>query len=672
MTSGLLALEAEPGNPSPIDGVFREAHTLKGGAGLVGLHQVSHLCHRLEDLLEELRLGRRVATPRLTDSLLKAVDGLGRLIAGAAAGAEEKLEIDAIDSALAAISETGPTAEPIPAPSGVPGAAEPLSPSKPPAAKPEPDPAFHAPALDTGTLQVPIERMDKLIRLVGEAAAAHLAIGHMLGTELRRDPDTINHYRDLTRILNQLQDVTMRTRMVPVGALSPSLRRAVREIARTTGKDVKWEVRGEDSEVDRGVLDHLVDPLLHLVRNAIVHGVESPEARFAAGKPAQAVVRLHAAQIGSEIVITVTDDGAGIDVGKVRAAAEKRGIDVSRLDEAASLKLIFLAGVSTADTLTEEAGRGVGLDVVTAALEKVRGRVEVSTAPGLGSEFRIVVPITLTIVQCLIMCVADQAFTVPMAAVVRVLKAETSTAPANGRSHALVDGRGLLLTDLAEVLGLAVGRGGPSVVLGTSGATHAFRVDALVGQRDVVVRGLGGLIPRVECVAGASIEPDGSILFVLDVPALLRSARELSPAVPPAPAPSADPTAPAVVARASLLVVDDALTVRELQRSILVRAGYEVRTASDGREALALLSEQPADLVLTDVEMPNLDGFGLAAGIRSQPQLAGIPILMVTSRGSDEDRRRGLDAGADAYIIKSEFDETRLLRAVSGLLARSA
>ena len=662
MTSGLLALEAEPGNLSPIDGVFREAHTLKGGAGLVGLHQVSHLCHRLEDLLEELRLGRRVATPRLTDSLLKAVDGLGRLIAGAAAGVEEQVEIEAIDAALATIdeSESPPGRTP----------PEPAVPALEAAAKPGTEPGRLAPTLDTGTLQVPIERMDKLIRLVGEAAAAHLSIGHMLGTELHRDPDTINQYRDLTRILNQLQDVTMRTRMVPVGALSPSLRRAVRDIARTTGKEVKWEVRGEDSEIDRGVLDHLVDPLLHLVRNAIVHGVEPPDVRVAAGKPAQAVVRLHAAQIGSEIVITVTDDGAGIDVGKVRAAAEKRGIDVSRLDEAASLKLIFLAGVSTAERLTEEAGRGVGLDVVTAAIEQVRGRIEVSTEPGRGSEFRIVVPITLTIVQCLIMSVSDQAFAVPMAAVVRVLKAETSTAPANGRSHALVDGRGLLLTDLAEVLGLAVGPGGPSVVLGTSGATHAFRVDALVGQRDVVVHGLGGLIPRVECVAGASIEPDGSILFVLDVPALLRSARGLGPAVPPPslPARSADPTAPAVIARGSLLVVDDALTVRELQRSILVRAGYEVRTASDGREALELLAEQPADLVLTDVEMPNLDGFGLAAGIRSQPRLAKIPILMVTSRSSEEDRRRGLEAGANGYIVKSEFDESRLLRAVSGLL----
>jgi two-component system chemotaxis sensor kinase CheA len=701
MTSGLLALEAEPGNASPIDGIFREAHTLKGGAGLVGLHHVSQLAHRLEDLLEELRVGSRQATPKLTDSLLKAVDGLGSLIAGSGSGEEDPAVVGAIESALAEISppttpvplsaggEVPPT-KPVPLSAGGEGrgvrpGTDPDRMKKTPdhvetgpaepghrAEPAHPEMAVHAPSLDAGSLQVPIERMDKLIRLVGEAAAAHLSIGHMLGVEMRRDPDTVGEYRDLTRILNQLQDVTMRTRMVPVGALSPSLRRAVREVARTLGKEVKWEVRGEDSEIDRGVLDKLVDPLLHLVRNAVVHGVETPAERIAAGKPPLAVIRLHAGQLGSEMVIAISDDGAGIDVAEVRAAAERRGIDVSGLDEAASLHLIFRAGVSTAEVLTEESGRGVGLDVVIEALDHVRGRVEVSTEPGAGSEFRIIVPITLTIVPCLIMTASGQAFAVPMAAVTRVLKPDLATLPAGGRSHALVDGRGMAVSDLAAVLGLPEGGAGPSVVLGTTGATHGFRVESLVGQRDVVVRGLGGLIPRMDCVAGASVEPDGSILFVLDVPALLQLARASQPAAAPSAAPATGPRPPAAVARASLLVVDDALTVRELQRAILERAGYLVRTANDGLEALALLAEQRADLVLTDVEMPNLDGFGLTARIRAEPTLANIPVLLITSRSGDADRQRGLEAGADGYIVKSEFDEGRLLSAVSGLLGKTA
>jgi two-component system chemotaxis sensor kinase CheA len=210
-------------------------------------------------------------------------------------------------------------------------------------------------------------------------------------------------------------------------------------------------------------------------------------------------------------------------------------------------------------------------------------------------------------------------------------------------------------------------------VLGTTGATHAFRVEELIGQRDVVVRGLGGLIPRMECVAGGSVEPDGSILFVLDVPALLQHARASLPAADrPQPTALPDSQPAGVVHRASLLVVDDALTVRELQRSILERAGYEVRTANDGLEAMAMLGQRRADLVLTDIEMPNLDGFGLTARIRGEPALANIPILMVTSRTSEEDRRRGLEAGCSGYIVKSEFDEGRLLSAVSGLLGKIA
>jgi two-component system, chemotaxis family, sensor kinase CheA len=696
MTTGLLALEAEPGNPSPIDGVFREAHTLKGGAGLVGLPEVSHLAHRLEDLLEELRLGSRQATPRLTDSLLKAVDGLGRLIAGSASGEEDPAVVAGIESALAGIDSSA-APEPVTL-AGLVTAAQPVAVVEPvtavparakarPINAPAPvvplavvksegppvDTTVHTPSLDTGSLQVPIERMDKLIRLVGEAAAAHLSIGHMLAVELSRDPDTVGEYRDLTRILNQLQDVTMRTRMVPVGALSPSLRRAVREAARTLGKDVKWEVRGEDSEIDRGVLDKLVDPLLHLVRNAVVHGVETPAERLAAGKPAQSVIRLHAGQLGSEMVIAITDDGAGIDVAEVRAAAERRGIDISGLDDAASLNLIFRAGLSTTAVPDELSGRGVGLDVVAEALAHVRGRVELSTELGRGSEFRIIVPITLTIVPCLIVTASAQSFAVPMAAVTRVLKPQLDTLPAGGRSHTLLDGRGMPVTDLGQVLGLPEGNPGPSVVLGSTGATHAFRVETLVGQRDVVVRGLGGLIPRMDCVAGASVEPDGSILLVLDVPALLQLARSARPAADPhAESGFAGSRPSAAVRKASLLVVDDALTLRELQRAILERAGYEVRTANDGLEALAMLAKRRADLVLTDVEMPNLDGFGLTARIRGEPRLANIPVLMITSRSGEEDRRRGLEAGASGYIVKSEFDEGRLLSAVSGLLGRSA
>jgi len=515
------------------------------------------------------------------------------------------------------------------------------------------------------TLEVPVARIDELNRLVGEASAAQLRVGHVFGSELHLDPDAVTEYRELTTVINRLQEVTERTRMVPVGTLEPILHRTVRDVARAAGKDVRWEVSGEDVEVDRGVLEELVSPLLHLVRNSVGHGVELPDQRRAAGKAMQAVVGLHAAQVGSKVVISISDDGAGINVAAVRAAAAKAGVDVTTLTEEESLHLIFRSGISTAKVLTEESGRGVGLDVVATAIAAIHGTVQVVNHPGAGAEFRIVVPITLTVVPCLIVSISGQSFALPLQGIVRMLEAQ-HVQVVSGRRLAVVDGRAIPVSDLAALLGLPSAEGGPWVLLGTTENSHAFQVETVLQKRDVVVRGLTGRLRDLKSVSGASIEPNGSILLVLDVQNLLERANSISIAAevankPAAPAP-----------QLSVMVVDDALMVRELQRSILERGGYTVRTASDGAEALSMLAELPADLVVTDVEMPNLDGLHLIHSIREHPRLANIPVLIVSSHGSDEDHQRGLDAGADAYIIKASFDEVGLLSAVSRLLGRTA
>jgi two-component system chemotaxis sensor kinase CheA len=510
-----------------------------------------------------------------------------------------------------------------------------------------------------------VARIDELNRLVGEASAAQLRVGHVFGSELHRNPDAVTEYRELTKVINQLQEVTERTRMVPVGTLEPILHRTVRDVARAAGKDVRWEVSGEEVEVDRGVLEELVSPLLHLVRNSVGHGVEMPETRLAAGKTKQAVVGLHAAQVGSKVVISISDDGAGINVAAVRASAAKAGVDVSALNEADSLHLIFRSGISTAKVLTEDSGRGVGLDVVATAVAAIHGTVEVVNHPGLGAEFRIVVPITLTVVPCLIVSISGQSFALPLQGIVRMLEAQ-HVQVVSGRQLAVVDGRAIPVADLARLLGLPSAERGPWVLLGTAESSHAFRVETVLQKRDVVVRGLTGRLRDLKSVSGASIEPNGTILLVLDVPNLIARAASVSFASEATDKP-APPAAPL-----SVMVVDDALMVRELQRSILERGGYSVRTASDGAEALGMLAELPADLVVTDVEMPNLDGLHLIQSIRRHPRLANIPVLIVSSHGSDEDHQRGLDAGADAYIVKTSFDEVGLLSAVSRLLGRTA
>jgi two-component system, chemotaxis family, sensor kinase CheA len=699
IVSGLLALESAPDDSAAIDGIFREAHTMKGAAGMVGMMRVSRLAHRLEDLLVELREGKRRATPELTDAMLRVVDGLGRLIASASSGDQDASD----EAALERLLPSSPAPQPSIAKAEVaspraPATAAPVAtrsvaatpplivgapalPLEVPFIATQPAVSAVAPAtagpapqagggrldrkhLDAATLEVPVARIDELNRLVGEASAAQLRVGHVLGSELRLDPDGVTEYRELTKVINQLQEVTERTRMVPVATLEPILHRTVRDAARAAGKDVRWEMLGEDIEVDRGVLEELVSPLLHLVRNSVGHGVELPEQRLAVGKPPQAFVRLHATQVGSKVVIAISDDGAGINVVAVRASAAKSGVDVTGLNEQESLHLIFRSGISTAKVLTEDSGRGVGLDVVATAVEAVHGSVEVVNHPGLGAEFRIVVPITLTVVQCLIVAIAGQSFALPLHRIIRMLDAQ-HVQVVSGRKLAVIDGVAVPVSNLGTLLGLPTVDGGPWVLLGTAANAHAFQVETVLQKRDVVVRGLTGRLRDLEGVSGASIEPNGSILLVLDVPNLIERSDAIAE------------TASRVVDKAngpahqlSVMVVDDALMVRELQRSILERGGYEVRTASDGAEALAKLAEQPADLVVTDLEMPNVDGFALISSIRAHPRLANIPVLIVSSRASEADHQRGLEAGADGYIVKASFDEAGLLSAVSRLLGR--
>jgi two-component system, chemotaxis family, sensor kinase CheA len=496
-------------------------------------------------------------------------------------------------------------------------------------------------------------------------SAAQLRVGHIFGSELQQNPDAITEYRELTKVINQLQEVTERTRMVPVGTLGAILHRTVRDTARSLGKKVRWELLGEDVEVDRGVLEQLVSPLLHLVRNSIGHGIELPAVRLAAGKPEEAVVSLHATQVGSKVVIAITDDGAGIDVAAVRTAAVRRGLDVEGLTEDQSLHLIFHTGVSTAKTLTETSGRGVGLDVVKTAVEAVHGEVQIVNHPGAGAEFRIVVPITLTVVPCLIVSIGGQSFGLPLHRIIRMLEAQHVQA-VSGKNLAVVDGHAVPVSDLATLLGLPSAGVGPWVLLGTADSPHAFQVETVVQKRDVVVRGLTGRLRDLKAVSGACIEPNGSILLVLDISTLIE--RSLSTVVAGS---NGTEKAAGPPPQLKVVVVDDTLMVRELQRSILERGGYAGRTAADGATALALLNDVPADLVVTDVEMPNLDGLQLIATMRSHPRLANVPVLIVSSHGTEEDRQRGMDAGADGYIVKTAFDEAGLLAAVSRLLGRT-
>jgi two-component system chemotaxis sensor kinase CheA len=344
------------------------------------------------------------------------------------------------------------------------------------------------------------------------------------------------------------------------------------------------------------------------------------------------------------------------------------------MDDESALYLIFRSGLSTATRVTDVSGRGVGLDAVRASLNAVRGRIEVRSDPGLGTEFRIAVPITMATLRCLVVASAGRRYGIPLHSVRAVLPPQPA-ASVGGRDMTMLDGRPVPISSLAGVLGTGNGCDGPAVVVSGLTRSHALEVDELIDQRDIVVKGFGELVPRLPAIAGAGIQPDGTILLVLEAAGLIERARRRAlrgAALPEGVGPGGDAAeAPAQIQSAAILVVDDALTVRELQRSIFEHAGYRVRTAANGEEALERMAEEVPDLVLTDIEMPQMDGFQLTEAIRARPGFASVPVIILTSRGSEESRRRGLEVGADGYIVKSGFDQVALLSAVERLLGTS-
>ncbi len=663
----LLQLEDRPDDEDLIRSVFRELHTVKGSSAVAGLGEVSQVAHHLEELVGEVRSGRLAVTADVVDTLLTGADALRAAVSASASegpgvpvvadrragpppGAAQRPILDAVPT-----NPPGDRAgvDRVPATQ-----ARPAVPDRAPAAPVRPGPDVG------GVVMVQTERLDELVRLLGESAAAHLRVGRMLKQRFGVDPASSTEYNELSRFLNVLQDRVMRTRMVPVATITDQLQRAVRDIARAQGKDVRWQVEGAATELDRGVLNQLSDSLLHLVRNAVDHGIEAPADR--GDKPPQATLRLHAWQLGSDVIIAVTDDGRGIDIHRVRERAARLGLDTADASETELLQLIFHPGLSTTTFVTDVSGRGVGLDVVKSSVEAARGRVEVLSEVGVGTEFRIVVPITLAVLRCLVVESGGQRFALPFHRVVLSQAHESSREiQAEGRTVVWVGNEPVTVSTLSDTLGIGQPEKsvGPIVVLSDSARHHAFQVDRLVGQRDVVLKGLSRLLPPLPAVAGAGIEPDGSIFVVLDPPGLIQRARQTTRTV--APAVRVDHSTGPL---RRILVVDDALTVRELQRSILERAGFDVRVATDGMHALSMLAEEPADLILTDVEMPLMDGFALTVAIRANPALTNIPVLILSSLSSPEDRQRGLDVGADGYIIKNSFDEASLLAAVNRLL----
>ncbi|MET0656693.1 MAG: response regulator, partial [Steroidobacteraceae bacterium] len=472
-----------------------------------------------------------------------------------------------------------------------------------------------------------------------------------------------------SRVVTELQNGLMRTRMVPFQRHVQRLSRLVRQVATDTGKRAELVVEGASGELDRQVLERMLPPFEHMLRNSVVHGIETPEERAAGNKPETGTIKVGLHREGSEMVIVLEDDGRGIDVNAVRERALQRGLlqPGTVLTDEEALQLVLEPGFSTASTVTQHAGRGVGMDVVVNEIKKLGGVLFTESKPGHGVKFTVRLPFTLAITQALIVRVGEEQYALPLPSVEGVarvsreevqkhLAEETPTFNYGGQVYRF------------QHLGSFVGAGAsalpdndtpvPIVLVRAGEHSTALVTDELVGSREMVVKSVGPQIATIRGIAGATILGDGRIVIILDMGALVRSEwRARGPME----------TQPAQERRTLALVVDDSITVRRVTQRLLERNGMRVMTAKDGVDAWTLLQDHVPDVILLDIEMPRMDGYELAAQVRSDERLSQVPIVMITSRVGEKHRARAIELGVNDYLGKP-YQENQLLDAIEPLV----
>jgi chemotaxis protein histidine kinase CheA len=726
LNQGVLRLERGEADADLMADIQRAAHTLKGSAKMLGFKDINQVAHKLEDLLQELKEGRLEASQPICDLIFFALDTMDASRQAIVEGREEEVQVDEIVGVLEQAAQgdafvlprrAAPRAEEEPPPPAE--AAAPPPPPRPPTAP------RASPLVTEDRIRVSSAKLDKTIRLSGEVIAAQkraemrhadllrarqLARDHWRlldrylaeardGTaaqvrESGRDLwDTLDHlvkqYRedlaDLGRVVMELQQDTLGLRMLPVSTVFDTFPRAVRDLARERGKEVDLVVEGGETELDKQMLERISDPLMHMLRNAVDHGIETAEERRARDKEPRGTIELNAYPLGGSIIIEVQDDGRGISLDDIRAKALQRGMaseDVLRaMPDREVQSLIFLSGFSTSKEVSDISGRGVGLDVVRRnIIEELKGDISVETEEGRGTRFILTLPLTLTTLRILFVDLGQYRFGLPVTYVAETTRVRPEEV------IRIVDREAIRLRDqivpiapLAEVLTLpdheAASAAGEWIYLIVARAADervAFVVDEVADEEDVLIKPLPQHMKRIGLLAGASIAPDGRVIPILHVPGLIRAVRVGQPIQAPAVEPGLE-DAPRI------LVVDDSLSTREAEKSILEAQGYRVDLARDGLDALRMLDQAPVsadqayyDLLIVDIEMPRMDGLSLTRQLRGDDRYGRTPIVIVSSRDTEQDRQRGLAVGANAYIVKGSFDQQDLTTTVASLLGRAA
>lgn len=721
IAQALLTMEQQPSSiPKEIEELYRQAHSLKGSSASLGVEELSQLAHHFESALLPVRRQRGQLTAELVDLGLQAMDAVKLRVAGLQAdndlGLQDVQRLTARFEQLASGAD-GSAARPDAAITrGEPAAAQPTpatttkdihradSPSPTEAQRPTEDEpgenAFAGVSEAADTVRVSIEKLaalvqhtdalrrlrgqlehhqsevtamlralEKLIRGSGQSSESHIKRSD---DELQRlvrglrslRRDLIDDVEGLQSTTGELDDGLRAMQLLPAVLLSQPLHRAVREACRSTGKEAALTLDGEDVYLDRTLLEAIKTPLLHVVRNAVDHGIESVEVREAIGKPAAGQLRVRIEQRGSQVELIVSDDGRGLDVTRIREVAQQRGLlsakEAAQLDESETYQLLLRPGFSTKEEITALSGRGVGLDVVSTTVRKLHGTLSIESTPGAGTTFAISVPLTVAASRVLMLEEQDHTFALPLPAIARIaLPRREELISLGGQTVFYVDGQPQTVLRLSKLLGQSHTGEAPArqpllILRGSSGAVIAC--DRLRGEADLVLRPLPIELRRYPLLSSVAIVPSGPALFVLSPQGLLSAAASLRLAQE------------SRSRRRTVLVADDSITTRSLLRSVLEGGGYRVRTASDGDEALRIARSERIDLVVSDVRMPRLDGIGLLLRLRGDARTSKLPLVLFSGAQSDEDRQRGLAAGASAYLAKSDFERGQLVDVVTQLL----
>jgi len=712
LDKGLVDLEKHPGNSDLVKELNREVHTIKGSSRIFGFYEIQEIAHRIEDIFEKVSGKKIDFNSQLAQKIFKGLDAIRAILE--TISKEERASVD--------VSEICKELETVPSPQPLKAKAQE---TRPQAAQQEPS----HPVQIEEYIRVPITRVNKFLNLIGEMVINKMKSSEKisqtkrlfklskeaqkrvseLGDKIKKefpleknseisrlfsqcsaDMQELKEYAQglyeniyteslhLDPVIDELQAKMKEIRMLPLSSVLEGFPRMVRDIAFQQSKEINLEISGDDTELDKKVLEWIKTPLMHILRNCIDHGIELPDLREAQGKPKAGTMKISAFHEAGNVVIVIEDDGRGIDIDEVkRTALAKKLItekELEKMPDKEALNLIFMNGYSTSPIITDVSGRGIGLDIVRRDLENLKGQVLLETEKGKGAKFTLVLPLTIAIIQILLVKIKGIIFGIPMTSIVvslKVKKQELSTL--EGKMAMQSRGQTVPLVGLDDAIGLHfqgvsenehVDKQELSVVIVSSlDKRIGFIVDEITGEAEIFIKNLGEYLGKVKCVSGATILGKGQVVVILDVSDLIASSNLSHPAA------GFRKFLPAEKRKEKrLLVVDDAFSTRELLKNIFETHGYVVDTAVDGLDGLEKLVSAKFDLVVSDVQMPRMDGFEFCRSIRKNDDYRQTPVIIITALDKEEDKRRGIEVGASAYIVKSVFDQTNLLDAIERLI----